>query len=149
MVTLHQIFGIFETIDFTLIKTIVKWSTYNVCAPIVLMVLFVFCVDSYFVNVVIEKDKIFSLLFTSGIFTVVVSLYEDYKDYRDAYPLYMIVTTFFSAILIGFNFCKSATEIPKEMITNRIDEEFIVTTLAILAISLFFKFRILKRKNKI
>lgn len=131
-----------------LFKQLGKWLVFGFFAPIVLLYGFVISVDLYFSHLLINKIKLIGLLFSNGILSIVISLFEDYNKVRDAYPLYVILWSSGSFILIGFNFINTTTAIQSVASTNRIDEQFIITSLAILLMSALFKFRIFKKKIK-
>jgi uncharacterized protein YhhL (DUF1145 family) len=96
------------------------WILVNVIAPFALPLLFAICVNQFYVRVEMNICSLFQLLLTNGVYTflgltILISLFQDYREVPEAFKLHVYVTILFSFFIIGFIFLSSLGFVPKDM----------------------------------
>ena len=133
---------------------LLDWVLINVLTPFVLPLLFAVCVSHFYVRVEMSLCALFQLLLKNGVYTflgltILVSLFQDYRKVPEAFKLHLYITILFSFFIIGFIFLSSLGFVPKDMAISYEQNinAFVITTVSILSLSLWFKYIILRKKH--
>ena len=133
---------------------LLDWALVSVIAPFVLPLLFAICVSRFYVRVEMNICALFQLLLKNGVYTfwgltILISLFQDYRKVPEAFKLHLYITVLFSFFIIGFIFLSSLGFVPKDMAISYEQNinAFVITTVSILTLSIWFKYVILRRKH--
>ena len=136
------------------IKEFWDWVLICIVSPVVLPLFFALCVSLFYVRIEMSMYELFQLLFKNGVYTflgltILISLFQDYREAPEAFTLLLYLTILFSFFIIGFIFLSSLGFVPKDKAISFEENlfAFSITTAAILSLSLLFKYRILIIKH--
>jgi hypothetical protein len=129
------------------------WILVNMIVPCVLPLLFAICVSQFYVRVEMSIFVLFQLLLKNGVYsflglTILISLFQDYRKVPEAFKLHVYITILFSFFIIGFIFLSSLEFVPKDRAISYEQNinAFVIVTVSILTLSLWFKYTILRKK---
>jgi hypothetical protein len=129
------------------------WVLINIVTPFVLPLLFAICVSQFYVHVEMSIIDLFRLLLKNGVYTflgltILISLFQDYRKVPEAFKLHLYLIILFSCFIIGFIFLSSLGFVPKSVAISYEENinAFVIATTAILSLSLWFKYAILRKK---
>jgi hypothetical protein len=130
---------------------LLDWALVNVITPFMLPILFTVCAGLFYVK--ISMYSIFDLLLSDGVYTflgltILVSLFQDYRNNPEAFKLYIYITILLSFLINGFIFLSSLNFVPASHAISYSQNinAFVIITMSILTLSIFFKYKILKVK---
>jgi hypothetical protein len=80
--------------------------------------------------------------------TILISLFQDYRQIPEAFKLHLYITILFSFFIIGFIFLSSLGFVPEDVAISYEANinAFVITTVSILTLSIWFKYEILRKK---
>jgi hypothetical protein len=132
---------------------LLDWGLINIATPFVLPLLFAICVSQFYVRVEMSIYSLFLLLLKNGVYTflgltILISLFQDYRQVPDAFKLHLYITILFSFFIIGFIFLSSLGFVPENVAISYEANinAFVITTVSILTLSIWFKYAILRKK---
>jgi hypothetical protein len=132
---------------------LLDWVLINILVPFVLPLLFAMCVSLFYVRIEMDICALFLLLLKNGVYTflgltILISLFQNYREVPQAFTLHLYLTILFSFFIIGFIFLSSLGFVPddKSISYEENIDAFVITTVSILTLSLWFKYRILRKK---
>jgi hypothetical protein len=132
---------------------LLDWVLINIVTPFVLPLLFAICVSLFYVQVEMSIYGLLLLLLKNGVYTflgltILISLFQDYREVPEAFKLHLYLIIMFSCLVIGFIFLSSLGFVPESVAISYKENinAFVIATASILTLSLYFKYRILKIK---